>query len=348
MILLHHGDRASDQSALMTPSPGGVADFSPPPPLPEADAIRDARWIDLVGPVAAEKQLVETVLGLELPSRAEMLEIEASSRFYRERGATYITILIVVGVDADEPGSVPVTFILAPTGQLVTVRFDDPQPFRAMTLACTRQAQGAHGLDLAIRLFELVIERTADLLERASGEIDTASRLIFGRGLPADRRLSPADLTALLRQVGTTHFMLHKVHDSLLTLNRAVGFLNLSRADGAETAALAGSASARDRLKSIVRDIVSLTENAAFLTQNIGFLIDAALGRISIEQNAIVKIFSVAAVIFLPPTLVASVYGMNFEAMPELGWRLGYPWALALMLLSAVVPYLWFKRKGWL
>jgi magnesium transporter len=144
--------------------------------------------------------------------------------------------------------------------------------------------------------------------------------------------------------------VLNKVHDSLVTLQRAAGFLSIGHeaGDDGTTALHRPDKLVRESLKSLLRDIMSLSENSGYLTQNVGFLLDAALGRISIEQNAIVKIFSVAAVIFLPPTLVASIYGMNFRFMPELEWAAGYPMALGMMVLSAVLPYLYFKKRGWL
>jgi len=136
------------------------------------------------------------------------------------------------------------------------------------------------------------------------------------------------------------------LHDSLVTLLRASSFLQVGT--GEEGIRARSDKLMRDGMKSVARDIMSLQETAGYLTQNVGFLLDAAVGRISVEQNAIVKIFSVAAVIFLPPTLVGTIYGMNFEVMPELGWALGYPFALGLMVLSAVLPYLYFKKRGWL
>ena len=153
-------------------------------------------------------------------------------------------------------------------------------------------------------------------------------------------------LQTILRRIGSTQFVLNKVHESLVTQLRAASFLSIANPDAENARHMRPDKVMRETLKSLSRDIQSLSENSNYLIQNVGFLLDAALGRISIEQNAIVKIFSVAAVIFLPPTLVASVYGMNFVHMPELDEVYGYPMALALMVLSAVLPYLWFKKKG--
>jgi magnesium transporter len=346
MLTLHFPDRPSKLQEV------GERSAAPLLAVPDAAELGSAVWIDLETPLGHERSVVEEATGLRLPTRTDMAAIEASSRIYRTDGASFMTVLVVVGLDSDTPGAVPVTFILTANGLLITVRYADPQPFRTLTLACTRQPPGHTGVVVLIRLFELIVERTADILERTGAEIDETAGLVFGRNTPATRRLSPADLTDLLRRIGALQFTVNKVHDSLLTLSRSISFLTLGAADEEDEPPVprknAVDKRHREGLKSLARDIASLTENSAYLTQNIAFLLDAALGRISIEQNAIVKIFSVAAVIFLPPTLVASVYGMNFEFMPELAWEGGYAWALILMLVSAVLPYLWFKRKGWL
>jgi magnesium transporter len=341
MLRLHAPDRPTDALAAEAVAQGGTVLA----PLPDAAAIRAAIWIDLCFPTKAERNAVEQAIGIELPSKADMNEIEASSRVYREGDASVMNVMLVVGMDSDSPGSVPVSLILTPR-QLVTVRYADPRAFQSLDQSCTRAAPGANPTALLVRLLENVVDRTADILERMGAEIDSLSSLVFGRDRPSTLRLSTSDLQTILRRIGNVQFVLNKVHDSLVTLLRATSFLSIA-GDGSEGRPRPDKL-AREKLKSLTRDIMSLSENSGYLTQNVGFLLDAALGRISIEQNAIVKIFSVAAVIFLPPTLVASVYGMNFHVMPELEWDFGYPFALALMVMSAVVPYLWFKRKGWL
>lgn len=345
MLRLHAPDRPTDPLAAETVASGGTALEM----VPDAQAIRSAVWVDLASPLAHEREAVEAALGLELPTKADMTEIEASSRVYRDGPAQVMNVLLVVGVDSGEPAAVPVSLILTPR-QLVTVRYSDPHAFRSLDLSCTKAAPGASPHHLIVRLADNMVDRTADILEKMGGEIDSLSALIFGRDRPKSMRLSTGDLQTILKRIGDTQFVLNKVHDSLVTLQRAASFLAIGHEAG-EDGAMAlqrPDKLVRESLKSLMRDIMSLSENSGYLTQNVGFLLDAALGRISIEQNAIVKIFSVAAVIFLPPTLVASVYGMNFQFMPELEWAAGYPMALGLMVLSAVLPYLWFKRKGWL
>jgi magnesium transporter len=343
MLRLHYPDRPSEAPSAEDVAAAGSAVIVE---LPSADAIRAAVWIDLSFPLEHEREAVESALGIELPTKADMTEIEASSRVYSEGTAQVMNLLMVVGVDSGEPAAQPVSLILMPD-RLVTVRYADPRAFRTLDTSCTKAAPGPSAPMLLVRLLENAVDRTADILELMGQNIDSLSALVFGLDRPASLRLSTADLQTILRRIGETQFILNKVHDSLVTLLRAASFLQIGYGDEA------GGRHKPDRLlkesmKSLSRDIMSLSENSGYLTQNVGFLLDAALGRISIEQNAIVKIFSVAAVIFLPPTLVASIYGMNFHHMPELDWDFGYPLALGLMVLSAVLPYLWFKRKGWL
>jgi magnesium transporter len=346
MLRIHHPDVPTVGLSPERIAAGGDATQ----PLPAPQAIRDSVWVDLSFPLPHERQAVEQALGISLPDKADMTAIEASSRVYREGNAQIMNVMLVVGVDSQEPASVPVSLILTPT-QLVTVRYSDPSAFRSLDQFCARQAPGPNPFQLLTRLMENIVDRTADILERMGGEIDSLSAQIFGRDRPKTLRLSTTDLQTILRRIGGTQFVLNKAHDSLVTLNRAASFLQVGTAEAGENGRAQLSRPdklGREQLKSITRDFQSLSENCSYLTNHTGFLLDAALGRISIEQNAIVKIFSVAAVIFLPPTLVASVYGMNFVHMPELEWLAGYPMALGLMLLSAVLPYLWFKKKGWL
>lgn len=179
------------------------------------------------------------------------------------------------------------------------------------------------------------------MLERASRDVEAISKDIFN---PTATKASSRDrnFQRLLKQIGHKESLTSNMRDSLTSLQRLAGFL----------ANVVGQAKngkdMKARVKTLSRDVVSIADHASFLSQKITFLLDATLGMINIEQNAIIKIVSVAAVVFLPPTLVASIYGMNFDAMPELKWMLGYPWALGLMVLSAVLPFWWFRRKGWL
>jgi magnesium transporter len=306
-----------------------------------AEDILSAVWIDVVDPTPDEDKRLHA-LGIDIPTRDEMEEIEPSSRLYEQDGAVYMTALVTWNVD-EEPKNTPVAFVLTPQ-RLVTVRFADPLPFRNFAARCMRQPQPGLSSDAAfVNLMEIVVDRAADLLERCGAELDVVSTEIFrearlATGLPRDKT---RDLGAVLQRVGRQYNLASRVRESLVSLGRAVAFFH-SMASGW---VLADSAA---RLRTVERDLRALAEHDTYLSQKTNFLLDATLGLINNDQNRIIKIVSVAAVVFLPPTLVASIYGMNFDLMPELHWTVGYPWALVLMGLSAVLPYLYFKHRGWL
>lgn len=294
----------------------------------------DAVWIELVEPTRAEELMVEQALGVLLPTREEMAEIEASSRLYQEDGATFMTATILHNADADIPSSAPVTFVL--TGErLVTIRYIEPRAFAIFAAQAERQPSLCPtGVQAFLGLLDAVVDRTADILERTSSEVEASSRSIF-------KRPREGGFEQILTRLGRSQNVNAKARDSLVSLARLISFASLAEQ-------IEANRDYRDHLKSLQRDVQSLTDHSSYLSSNITFLLDAALGLINIEQNAIIKIFSVAAVVFLPPTLVASIYGMNFEQMPELKFVHGYPMALIFMVISAVVPLWWFRKKGWL
>jgi magnesium transporter len=302
---------------------------------------KEAVWVDLLSPSREEEALVERLLGLAVPTREDMVEIEPSSRLYQEGGALHLTASVLAGVHSGEPKSVPVTFLLT-RERLVTVRYDDPKSFQAFISHLGRQPELCRTpASTLVFLLDAVVERSADILEEVAERTDGVSGAIFHREPgPARRRMTNESLENILIEIGGAQEVLSKVRESLSSMSRLISYLvfMLPQYEEAEVA----------HLKTVARDVASLTDQAAFMSSNVTFLLDAALGLINIEQNAIIKIFSVAAVIFLPPTLVGTVYGMNFDFMPELHWALGYPFALAMMVVSAVLPYLWFKKKRWL
>lgn len=300
----------------------------------------DVIWVDLFDPTADEEAAVEARLGVSLPSREDMEEIEISSRLYQEDGAVFMTANLPAQTDQDHPVMAPVTFILAGR-RLITVRFHEPRAFVTLPLRAARADLGCgNGEAVLVALLEAIIDRLADVLERAGREIEATSRGVF-RHKNAAEAVS-RDFQAMLEEIGRKGDLISNIRDSLATLERLIGYLGhvaLQRKSDADI---------RARVKTLARDARSLNDYVSFLSQKTTFLLDATLGMVTIEQNAIIKIFSVAAVAFLPPTLIASVYGMNFEVMPELSWPWGYPLALGLMALSAVLPYLYIKRRGWL
>ena len=244
-------------------------------------------------------------------------------------------------VESDDPVLAPVTFILVGE-RLVTVRYHDPRVFRSFAVRSERlDLDCSDGFSALLSLLEVVVDRLADILEEVGREIDQVSRAVF-RPPPPEKKGGGPDYQAVLRRIGRAGGLVANAGDSLVTLERVLVFLT------ATSAARPASKGAKVRLKALARDTHFLTEHTGSLTQKLNFLLDATLGMISIEQNTIIKIFSVAAVIFLPPTLVGTVYGMNFDVMPELHWAFGYPFALGAMVLSAVVSYWVFKSRGWL
>jgi magnesium transporter len=298
-----------------------------------------AVWLDLLEPQHDEKALVEKFLGIEIPTREEMEEIEVSSRLYHEDNATFMTATLLSKVETDAPEARPVTFILS--GEtLVTVRYSDPRSFVTFVSRARRPSSGCTTADgVILGLLEAIVDRTADVLERVGREIDGISREIFEHD---DEPTKSRDFQEVLRHIGREGDLDSKARESLLSIGRLVTFLS-QVADRRKH-----DRDMRTRVDTLSRDTQSLTDHATFVNNKINFLLDATLGMINIEQNTIIKIFSVAAVVFLPPTLIASIYGMNFQHMPELEWLAGYPWAIALMIGSAALPFWFFKRRGWL
>ena len=290
----------------------------------------DAVWLDLHNPTRDEELAVETALGVELPTMEEMSQIEPSSRLYQENGATYMTATLLARSDKG-PRAAPVTFVLA-GGRLVDIRYDELRAFKAF--ADRAPAQGvASGSTALLGLLDAVIERLAEILEQTGSSVEEASTAIFRAG-------ETRKYDSLLGDLARAQSVTSTTRTSLVSLARLLSFSALAPEIVADRECAA-------HLKSLQRDAQSLTEHAGAQSSHIAFLLDAALGLINIEQNAIIKFFSVVAVIFMPPTLVASIFGMNFKHMPELDWPFGYPMALAVMLATAVLPVWWFRRRGW-
>ena len=306
----------------------------------ESGALPDeAVWIDLVSPTTPEDKLVEELLGVAVPTREEMQEIEVSSRLYVENGARYMTATLMCQSDTASPKTTPVTFILS-GHRLVTVRYDDPRPFAIVEHRLSRNCPSKiNGEIVLVDLLDAVIDRSADILERIGSEVDQISRTIFE---PDDDRVDTREYNEILKGLGRKGDLTSKVRESQVSIGRLVLFL----ANEAET--MRWPKDARAQVNSMQRDVVSLSDHSTYLTNKITFLLDALLGSVTIQQNNVIKLFSVAAVVFMPPTLVASIYGMNFRHMPELDWYFGYPLALALMVAAAVGPYFFFKWKKWL
>ena len=299
-----------------------------------------AVWIDLLNPTHEEEGKIERALKLEVPTREEQQEIEASSRLYQEDGAHYMTATILYQAYTGEPTTTPVTFILM--GQrLITLRYAQPKAFSIFATRCLRhEVKITSGTIVLIGLIETLIDRLADSIERMQGEVDTLSHSIFEMRGGSATRQRRFDIS--LKAIGRQGEITGRARESAHSLGRLLTFLAHAVTERGE------DKMTKARIRTAARDVASLTDHTTFLAGKIIFLLDATLGMINIQQNDIIKIFSIAAVVFLPPTLVASIYGMNFHHMPELDWHYGYPLAILLMIASAVLPYLFFKRKGWL
>lgn len=312
--------------------------------IPAPEALRDAVWIDLLNPSPEEEKAVQAALCLEIPTREEMQEIESSSRLYKEDEALFLTANFLYGVDDGEFGSTAISFVLAERN-LVTVRYATPKAFAVFAHRVLRAPALIESADgVMLHLFEQVVDRLADVLERTGADMDRASRQVFdsARGTArAKVKARDAALKEALITIGQVGEVTSRANETLLGLSRILTFV------GAEKSATVRKEN-KVLIKTLMRDVRSLVEHAAFLNNKANFLLDAVLGIINIDQSGIIKTFTVASVALMPPTLIASIYGMNFDLMPELHWRFGYPLALLAMVVSAVLPILYFKRKGWL
>src|SRR6478752_1696677 len=267
-------------------------------------------------------------------------EIEISSRLYIENAARYMTATLMCQSDTDMPRTTAVTFILA-GHRLVTVRYDAPKPFALVETKLARSCSpGITGEMVLMELMDAVIDRCADILERCGADVDQVSHDIFE---PESERHGHAKAYAdILIAIGRKGDLTSKVRESLVSIGRLVTFVSAA-VDGVKW-----SKEMREQLKTMQRDVASLTDHASYLSNKIIFMLDAMLGVVNLEQNNIIKLFSVMAVVLMPPTLIASIYGMNFKDMPELEWHHGYPLAILAMLLAAIGPYMYFKWKKWL
>jgi magnesium transporter len=329
---------------MITLHPPGLPTGKSPAEAP-VGPISEALWIDLFEPTPGEMATVQSALGLELPTRSEMQEIEASSRLYQDNGALFMTATMIFRADAIFPEATAVTFVLT-SRNLVTIRYANPAPFVTFAAKVERNAAAFGSRDRMFGgLVDEIIDRIADILEVVAGELDAVSRIIFNIPSPTRRtqalKAPKADYSALLERIGRCGELATKARESLVSLTRVAAFYIEAQRTGAQR-------ELDEHWRTIRSDLSSLSEHSTFLSSKVNFFLEATLGMVNIEQNTIIKIFSVAAVVFLPPTLVASIYGMNFRFMPETAWPWGYPLALVLMVISALLPCVYFRRRGWL
>ena len=298
-------------------------------------------WVDLESPTVEEKRWVKQYYGLSIPEDAMAEDIEESARFYEEdNGEVHIRSDFLIA-DEEEPRTVRVAFILnlvndelKSKGVLFSIHDEDVPVFRLLRMRA-RRAPGliADAKEVLLKLFDADAEYSADALEGIYDELEKAGKLVLA-GDVTDA-LAGEVLGAIARQEDLNG----RIRRNVMDTRRAVSFMMRSKMLTSEQF---------EEARQILRDIDSLDSHTTFLFDKINFLMDATVGFININQNKIIKIFSVASVALLPPTLIASIYGMNFKFMPEIDWSLGYPFALALMAASVAAPFIYFRRKGWL
>src|SRR3954451_24036845 len=310
-----------------------------PPDVEAIELASDVVWVDLLKPTPGEIAAVEDGSGLTLPSQEELSEIESSSRLRTDGDVLFLSAPLVSRSQMQDPETTPVGFVLAPE-LLVTVRYEPLSSFDAYQ----GTARGS-AAEVFVGLIEAIVDRIADILERIAVDLDRLSHRLFrsrsvGGGERGTRAQENADLRSILRQLGASGDLISKIRDSLLAFARIVPYVATTR--GSEL-----PAPVKTRLETLRQDIGSLNDYEFHLLSKIQLLMDATLGLINVEQNDIIKVLTVVTVVGVPPTRVASVYGMNFKYMPELDWSWGYPYGLAMIAVTAIAPLIWFKWRGW-
>jgi len=303
----------------------------------------DVTWIDAVQPDPREIAFLERTLGIEVPTPETLSEIETSSRLRSEKDWLYLSIPMIHRADGFMPALTPLGFVLS-KDVLLTVRFKPMKAFDEVRETISRCPAQAGGPGALVGILEAIVDHAADVLEGVGTDLDGLSEEIFGTNHATPRRHKPREdgeqLRLVLRKVGRNGDLTSKIEDLLLGTARMVPYVAANAAPYLETGI-------RAKLKSLQRDIASLNDYETHLTDKIHFLLDATLGLTNIDQNNIFRILTVVSVIGIPPTFVASMYGMNFKNIPEYDWSFGYQYGLLLIALSAIVPIIWFKWRGW-
>lgn len=310
-------------------------------PLPETAAPPPPEmvWIDLLEPTPEEKALVEATTGVAIPTPEQMREIEPSSRLYEAESALFMTASVLHRSDREEPETRAMTFVIV-RGIMISIRYSTPHSFEIFRGRVQQQPALIESAESAlVGLLDALIDRIADALEIVDANANALAKATLSLGR-TDTGASK-DHKDELRQIGQNQLRCSKADESLVSLARVLSFFDAHMRQS-------GARQLRLRIKSLQRDVQSLSGYAARLSDRLEFLLEATLGAINIEQTNIIKLFSVVAVVFMPPTLIASIYGMNYDVMPELHWPWGYPMALGMMVIAAILPYALFKYRGWL
>ena len=305
------------------------------------EPLKDAQWIDLLDPTPDEASRVARETGLAIPTEAEINEIESSSRLATRDGALYLSMPLVSRPDSD-PRSVSVGFVLSPD-RLITIRFAQSRLFDRFMEQQMKTDAKSGGAHILVALLEAIVDRQADMLEQVKAELETVSHRIFCEEMAAasGRKREDAMLRTTLVALGRVGDLVSHVRESQVSAGRIVPYVETAAADWLPK-------ELRPRLHTLRRDIASLNDFDTHLNDKLQFLLDATLGFINIAQNNVMKVLTVVSVAGVPPVLIAGIYGMNFKLMPELEWIWGYPYSLALMALSTIIPLAIFRWRGWL
>jgi magnesium transporter len=299
-------------------------------------------WIDLYNITPEEEKAVEDYLGIDIPTRKEMQQRTVSKRLYEENNALYMTGIFIAKSETTSPESQAVTFVLY-KNCLITVRYAQLHTFQTFSAFILKNnfktAPTAHSL--FVGLMDAVVDRFANILEAARYNIDNAAQIIFQLNAKNQAKKQEIDYRDLLTKIGSSGRLISKVRESVVTIDRIMTYA--SQAPSAKF-----DSHLHNRLAALLKDASSLADYADFLSNETSFLLDATLGVVNIEQNDVMRIFSIVSIIFLPPTLVASIYGMNFKIIPETNWESGYFYAIGLMFASAVLSYRYFKKHKFL
>jgi magnesium transporter len=308
---------------------------------PDDTSLKGARWIDLLDPTEADRKTFEQAFGLRVPLKEQIAEIEATSRQRTEHDALYLTAPLIFAADNEPWIAVPTAFVLS-KDVLLTIRFSKSSAFDAV-IAELAPLEQFEPIQAFLRLLETLVDRMADLLENSAHELDDASHLIFRPDTPKRSRLSheATKLRKLMIRTGRTSERMARIQYTLVCLDRMAKFVGER---GREWC----SRDVTTRLQTVSSDIASLEQFADGLVNRVQLLQDAASGLININQNDVMKVLTIASVVGIPPVLVAGIYGMNFKGMPEYDWTYGYPYALALIVITGLLPLIWFKWRDWI
>ncbi len=297
-------------------------------------------WVDMVSPSLEEENCIKSQIGVNIPSREEIWKNQVLNRLYREKDVTYMIAAIITKMNSPYPEISPVTFILT-KNCLVTIRTILPTSFFNFSQRIVKEAKDFPTANAVLEgLLEEILTRVAHNSEVVTGKIDELSHYIFdweSAGKPGQSQAK--EMKSVLRRLGSAADLNSKINESVHSIIRLLNFFAEEPENSREV---------KTGISALITDANVLIQQTSFLSDKVTFQLDATLGMINVEQNIIIKIFSVVATFFLPPTLVSSIYGMNFHHMPELEWISGYPMAVLIMLLTAILPYLYFRKKGWL